>query len=316
MPVVETAGYPVEYIPFHVYTNSDPEPWNRWLAEQLGQIARFHDTRVIVFDGSMPYYGVVRAVAPAETKAVWIRRAMWQAQQNMGDALERSRFFDLVIEPGDVAESLDRGASVGDDRAPVLKVPPISLLDAHDLHDRSSAAARLQIDPTRPSVLIQLGSGWNRDLACMLDTVLNAIAERSELQPVLVEWLISHRALDIWPHVPRLKGFPIAKYYNAFDFTISAAGYNSFNEIITFGLPAIFIANQHPMMDDQAARALYAVNNEAAFQLPETQLDGIGNLLDLMLDENVRAVMRMNCRRLARTNGASLAADAIAALVE
>jgi UDP:flavonoid glycosyltransferase YjiC (YdhE family) len=316
IPIVESAGYPVEHIPFHVYTNSDPDPWNHWLAEQLGQIIRFHDCRAIVFDGSAPYYGLVKTMAPPGLKAVWIRRGMWQERQNMSGALQRARFFDLVIEPGDVAESVDRGASRGDGRRQVLKVPPIRLLDSPELHDRSAAAAKLGLDPTRPAVLIQLGSGWNRDLTSILDTLLTAIAARPEVQPVLVEWLIAHRELAIWPQVPRLKGFPVTKYYNAFDFTISAAGYNSFNEIISFGLPAIFIANQHPMTDDQAGRALYAVENEAAFQLPETQLDGVGRLLDLVLDEKVRTAMKMNCLRLARPNGANLAADAIAALVE
>ena len=276
MPIVEQAGYPVEYIPFHVYANCDPHDWNGWLTEQLDpdhDVSRLQGGRVR-WKHALLWAG--QGLRPAQRHEGRVdRRGMWQENRSGREALARQRFFNLVIEPTDIAESMDRGATA-ESRSFVVKVPPISLLDASELQDRSTAAARLGLDPARPAVLIQLGSGWNRDLATMLDPILTAIAERPEIQPVLVEWLIASTQLDLWPGVPRLKGFPVAKYYNAFDFTISACGYNSFNEIISFGLPAIFIANQHPMMDDQAARATYAADNGAAFQVPEAQLEGSG----------------------------------------
>ena len=131
---------------------------------------------------------------------------------------------------------------------------------------------------------------------------------------MLVEWLISSSGLDLWPTVPRLRGYPVAKYFNAFDFTISAAGYNSYNEIISLGLPAIFIANDHPMLDDQVGRASFAAEAGAAFELKEARIGEIGPLIDALLDREVRFVMQTNCLRLAQTNGASQAADAIAEL--
>jgi UDP:flavonoid glycosyltransferase YjiC (YdhE family) len=314
MPIVQQAGYPVEFLPTFSYANCDPRDWNVWLTRQLEQILAFHDANAIVFDGTSPYAGVRNAAAlRAGIKLVWVRRGMWLAEQGHA-ALQREALFDLVIEPGETAGSRDRGATVWH-RALTLAVPPISLLDPEELYDRETAARRLGLDPSRPAVLIQLGSGENRDLSSLLDAIMRAFEQRQQLQPVIAEWLIAERELDLWPDARRLTGFPIAKYYNAFDFTIAAAGYNSFNEIITFGLPAIFLANEHMTVDDQAGRAFFAEREGAAYRLPERELSAIGSVIDAVLDPETRSTIRANCARLRQPNGATQAADAIAALV-
>ena len=43
-------------------------------------------------------------------------------------------------------------------------------------------------------------------------------------------------------------------YFNGFDATVQAGGYNSFHETRTFGLPALFYPNMNTGMDDQLAR--------------------------------------------------------------
>ena len=315
LSIVAQAGYPVEYIPFHGTIGCDPNDWNGWLQEQLGEILDFHGARTVVFDGSNPYQGLLDAVAGRrDCQFVWVRRGMWRDIQNNSGSIKRQRFFDLVVEPTDIAESTDRGATAYN-RAIAYKVPPIRLLDEEDLWTREEACARLGLDPNRPAALIQLGSGSNRDIVTMIDTVLARLAERPEIQPVLAEWLISPNRLEMWPEIKRLRGFPISGYYNAFDFTISAAGYNSFNEIVSFGLPAIFMANDHATMDDQGGRAAYAQANDAGFCLPEYRADAIGPLVEAILDPETRSIMRANCARISQGNGASDAADAIAELV-
>jgi UDP:flavonoid glycosyltransferase YjiC (YdhE family) len=316
MAIVRQAGYPVEYLPANVFGNADPRDWNGWIQEQFSEILAFHRPAAVVFDGGLPYAGILDAVTRRETVAlVWVRRGMWRDIQSNDELLARQRFFDLVIEPADVAATSDRGATVAW-RSHAMAVPPIALLDDEELFDRTEAAGKLGLDPKRPAVLIQLGSGANRDIVGMTDEILKAIARRSNLQPVLLEWLIASAELNLWPGVRRLKGFPVTKYYRAFDFTISAAGYNSFNEIIGFGLPAIFVSNEHPMLDDQRGRAVFAEENGAAFSVAETQLHGIDTFVDAILDEKVQWLMRANCQRLAQPNGAAEAAAAVAALVD
>lgn len=315
MPIVAQAGYPVEYLPFHVYANCDPNDWNDWFGEHLSQIIDFHDARAVVFDGGNPYQGLLEALAPRrDTNLVWVRRGMWRETQNNETAIRRQRFFDLVIEPTDIAESKDSGATAYN-RAVALKVAPIRLLDEEDLLPREEACERLGLDPARPAALIQLGSGSNRDIVSMIDTVLEKLGQQPDIQPVIAEWLISQNRLDFWPGVKRLRGFPMSKYFNAFDFTISAAGYNSFNEIISFGLPAVFMANDHAMMDDQGGRAAFAQENDAAFHLPDHRADAIGPMVDALMDEKTRFIMKTNCARISHGNGAADAAAAVAGLV-
>ncbi len=174
---------------------------------------------------------------------------------------------------------------------------------------------RLGLDPHKPAVLIQLGSGSNRDIVTMIDTVVQTLSKYPDIQPMIAEWMIAHQSLNFWPEIRRLRGFPISRFFNAFDVTISAAGYNSFNEIISFGLPAIFMANEHAMMDDQAGRARFAEEQGAGFYLPDSRVDEIGNYLEPLLHPSAQNLIRTNCMRISQENGAALAAQAIAELI-
>jgi hypothetical protein len=314
LPIVEQAGYSIDYLPFHAYANCNEGHWNDWLADEVGDCIDLHASDILVYDGGQPYPGIIRALGRRpQTRFVWLRRGMWQELQDNAAVIARQFYFDLVIEPADIAEAYDRGATI-QRRDRVVTVDPIRLLDRNDLLSKKAARSQLGLDPTRPACLIQLGAGTNRDVASMVDSILLTLAEHPGIQPVIAEWLITPTALDLWPGTKRLKGFPLSRYFNAFDFSISAAGYNSYNEILSFGLPSIFIANEHAAMDDQEARARFAQDNDAAFHLPEYASNAVAGLVNHLLDANVRRLIKQNCRRLARPNGASQAADAIARL--
>lgn len=313
--IVEQAGFPAEFVPTHAQAGCDPAGWNAWLALQLDDMLGALGACAIVLDGSALVDGLVRAVGRRrDCRLVWLRRAMWRAGQANRPLVARQRFCDLVIEPGDLAQSRDGGATVAH-RHLAQAVPPIRLLDPGELPGREAAAARLGLDPARPAVLIQLGAGTNRDVALMIDAALAALAGHPEVQPVIADWQTAPSAPDLWPGVKRLRGFPFGRCLNAFDFTISAAGYNAFHEILDAGLPAVFLPNDHPTMDDQAARAAFAQAQGCAFHLAEADRVALPTLVGALMEPKVRRLMRDNCRRLARPNGARQAASAIAALV-
>jgi predicted glycosyltransferase len=52
--------------------------------------------------------------------------------------------------------------------------------------------------------------------------------------------------------------FPISRYFRALDFAVAAAGYNSFHELVGFGVPTAFVPNPSMPLDDQPARARWA----------------------------------------------------------
>jgi UDP:flavonoid glycosyltransferase YjiC (YdhE family) len=315
LPVVEQFGYPVEFLTPHIYAGVDSVAWDGWLRDEMDEIIDFHRAAAVVFDGNYPYQGVVLSAATRpDCRLVWIRRGMWRNQELDRRFLERQRFFDLVIEPGDVAEQYDNGLTTKQ-RDGVLSVDPIRLLDEEELLSREAAAAELCLDTTRPAVLLQLGSGSNRDIIQIMDHLVSVLKKHPSVQIVNAEWLITNTSIDLWPGVLRLRGHPITRYYKAFDFTIAAAGYNSFNEIISFGLPAIFIPNGHESMDDQIGRARCAQDNGAAFYLSEQQIGEAETCIGALMDEEARAVLRVNCRRIARSNGATTAAETITAMI-
>jgi UDP:flavonoid glycosyltransferase YjiC (YdhE family) len=313
---IEQCGYPVEYVPSPIYADVDGRRWNAWFAARLRQIVAYYRPRAVVFDGSSTYEGLSMAVAPDPAcRMIWIRRAMWRHEQDNRAVIERQKHFDLVIEPGDIADSVDRGETTRH-RHMVVQVDPIRLLDDQELIDRARARAGLDLDPDRPAVLIQVGSGSNRDIATIIDHVLAGCSRHPELQPVIAEWLIASRPLDYWPGVRRLRGYPNSRYFNAFDFTVSATGYNSFNEIISLGLPAIFVANEHMEMDDQEARARFAEAQGAAFHVGERHTEEIGDYIDAMMAESTRSLLRFNALRIARPNGAEQAAELVARFLQ
>ena len=48
-----------------------------------------------------------------------------------------------------------------------------------------------------------------------------------------------------------VRDFPLSRRFRAFDLAVSAAGYNSFHELLRFGVPTLFIPNQDTALDDQ-----------------------------------------------------------------
>ncbi len=111
---------------------------------------------MIVFDGTHPYEALLGAL-PAGGTAVWCRRPLWKRGSSRVP-LGRAGAFDAVLEPGELAESEDRGPTVAlRDRA--HRVGPIVLLDRDELLPRAEAAAELGLDPDATNVLVALGQG-------------------------------------------------------------------------------------------------------------------------------------------------------------
>jgi len=308
--VISAYGYQVEYLPSHVYTGVEYVDWHAWARDQIEQMIDFYDAGAVVLDGSVPYLGLLDAVAPRpDVRLVWIRRPMWRPSPESLLRIAQQRFFDLIIEPAELAGEADRGPTVAH-RDRCVCVEPIRLLDERELLTRAQAAAALRLDPARPAVLIQLGSGANRDIVGLTDRILDAARRFDGLQVVVAEWLNSAEALDLWDDVPCLSGFPISRYFRAFDFSVSAAGYNSFHEVLSYGLPTLFIGNPRKYMDDQGARATFAAQRGAALESGTAPRE-IAAAMARMMDQDVRRAMAAAARSLSRPNGAKAAADAI-----
>ena len=164
--------------------------------------------------------------------------------------------------------------------------------------------------------LPQLGANSTRETVSLIDPVITELRKVAQLQICVAEFAGTDADVGFWPGVTYVRGFPLSQYARAFDFAISAAGYNTFHEAIAFGIPTIFIPNRDPSMDDQAGRADFAQNAGAAFVLEEDGMDDLPNLIRLLLEPKGRDYLIDNCQRLALPNGANQAVAALGRFLE
>jgi UDP:flavonoid glycosyltransferase YjiC (YdhE family) len=183
-------------------------------------------------------------------------------------------------------------------------VDPILLLDPEELLTRDAARAELGLDPDRPALLLQLGSRNNYEYG-ELFRIATEHAARRGVQVAVCEWLISDQTAEAPPYVVRLRTFPLSRYCNAFDGAISAVGYNSFHELIAYQLPAIFVPNEHPSMDDQLMRALFADRRGLGLCVRTSDPYRLRDAIDRLLDAEERVEMIGRCRALTWRNGAA-----------
>ena len=308
---VEEAGFPVEYLPFHRYLGAVPAAWNAHLKQELLDKLRFYGATALVFDGNVPYPGLVEAIqALPQCWSIWIRRAMWRHGAK-GGLLAAGQDFDAVIEPGEIAGAFDGGVTTAEQKR-VLRTAPITLLNDGEYLPAAAARGELGLPPEATCVLVQVGSGNNFDYTDVVDDAMAFLSRQDGVAVAYVDWPNRDEPADLPDHVHRLRTFPSARYLQGFDFCVSSAGYNSFHELCAARVPTVFVPNENPVMDDQLARAMFA--NVAGFGALAQRGDTVGlhAALQRYLDpaERAASVRRLE-PHMPSENGAIAAADFI-----
>lgn len=254
-PVVERFGLSWEYLPSAGATGLAPATWRGVLADRLMEILHRTNARVVVFDGTNPYPGIDTSLAahPA-TRSVWSRRGMWRPGAH-SDNLRKSRWFDLVLEPGDLAQAADHGGTTA---SPAARVNPVTLLDVDEVADREAARRALGLSLTEPTALVTLGAGNINDTRSQTALAINALRARGFTVVLTRPTIAAAPSPSLPPGVVAVSAFPLSEHLAAFDVAVSAAGYNSFHELLRFGVPTLFVPNRDTSLDDQVARAAHA----------------------------------------------------------
>ena len=310
-PVVAQQGFDVEFAASYATPTAGSDwRWSRRLRGRLRATMRDADPRVLVFDGAHPYQALIDAMPSVpDAHRVWCRRPMWKPGSNFG-ALERTRFFDHVLEPGEFAASEDRGATVslqGDAHC----VDPIVFCDETELLERAAAERELGIEPGAVNVLVQLGQGDE-----VRDASARCLRHLAGREGVRVAALRSHLTVmdDVPSGVIELEStYPMSRYLRAFDATVSAAGYNAYHELIRFGVPSLFVPMRR-QTDDQHARARFAEARGVGRGTEGPADPALESKLDDLLDPGARTAMRDALAEQRPENGAGPAAEWLAEL--
>jgi len=213
--------------------------------------------RGLVFDGSYVFDSVYRTILENRLAGVWIRRGLWQAEQDNSVALDREKVFDRVIVPREAFDELNTAYSHG---ARVREVGPIvqrvTLEAAERAALRERLAARFGVRFERLVVSL-LGGGVAADRGAHIQALCGMLERRPDTLHLVVVWpaAVLQPAWFAWDRSRVVRTTSAARLAAAADLCITAAGYNSFHEVLYNRLPAIFVPQTSAQLDDQDARA-------------------------------------------------------------
>jgi len=279
--------------------------WEPLMAERLLEAIDLTGASVVVIDHVSPprILGSLREQIP-HVQLVWSRRGLWQPGKNRG--VERlSENFDVVVEPGDLASSIDQGATVAV-RHETIPISPVIMTDPDEMLSRGEARDHLGIPSEGRAILVSLGDVDPSEIGNLISHT-RVVVDRVGPDQIHLFAPLHPLHGDL---IPESKGvvmspvYPVSRYFNAFDGAISTAGYNSFHEIVASGLPAVFVPHRGAAIDDQARRAAFAALCGRAHWAPDVFSDEFNAAVARMLRTGEVAVALKTTTILGEMRGA------------
>jgi UDP-N-acetylglucosamine--N-acetylmuramyl-(pentapeptide) pyrophosphoryl-undecaprenol N-acetylglucosamine transferase len=228
--------------------------WNALVEEHLSLAFEQHKPSMFIFDGAFPYRGMLNAIRGQKaTRKIWMRRGTFKKGSSI--PVDSIAHFDTIVHPED---SVPLAPNEFEHGVESLTCAPIVLLDEDDLLPRNAARNRLNLPQEGRVVYVQLGAGRINEIDSEIRITVEALLKHDDVTVVLGESMLGERIDINLDRVVLLRDYPNSMYFNAFDATVQAGGYNSFHETRRFGLPALFYPNMQTGMDDQLARCKVA----------------------------------------------------------
>ncbi|MCV3271318.1 glycosyltransferase [Roseobacter sinensis] len=251
-----------------------------------------------VFDGGYVFDSVYRTISDLQIPAVWIRRGLWQAGQINPTALERERAFSRVIVPQECFPELNTDYSTG---AHISNVGPIvreGRLTSDEVAGLRERLGRHFDRSVKTLVLTMLGGGVASERTAQAQRLCSLLERRPDCLHLIVAWPNAMVADGLfgWQNSHVVRTAHTLDLCQAADLTVSAVGYNSFHEILYAGVPAIFIPQSAPFLDDQERRARAAADRHLAALVLDEELLMLEREVSAFLDgskaDEVRAALR------------------------
>lgn len=240
----------------HKFDDMDSTIWNMLVEEMLSLIFDTHAPKNFIFDGAFPYRGMLDAINGRENlNKVWVRRGMFKKGKSVpAGSIEH---FDLIVHPGDAVNVKN---SEIQHNVEVLNTDPILLINQNDMFSRDDARNRLGVPDDSIVVYVQLGAGQINDIDSEIKITVDCLLDNEDIFIVIGESMLGERVKISNKRVTILRDYPNSLYFNAFDYSVQAGGYNSFHEMRSMKLPTLFYPNLKTGMDDQKSRCMISVD--------------------------------------------------------
>ena len=250
MEMIHDMGYEGDYLVSRFWSRASAWDWDRQLALRLGILFERVQPKVVVFDGTWPYRGLLHAIrAYGDTKSVWSDLAMYKT--GWREVPVRRDNFDLSIRLGELGSRF----RINNESDPVrsVTIPPFTLLREKEILTRAEARRQLGLERDDRYALFSLGPGNLKDVS----SIARGLIEKVRARGYTVVWArapISISDIPLPDGVLPVSVYPLVRYLRAFDINVSAAGYNTCCEVLQTGIPTLFVPNTL-VADDQARRA-------------------------------------------------------------
>jgi len=227
------------------------------LANYLRLRALAEHASALVFDGGYIFDSVYRTLLERRLRSVWIRRGLWQPRQDNTIVLDREKAFERVVVPSEAFEELNATYSHGEH---VRAVGPIVQRVVLEAERRDALRAQLAERYGRGFdrlVVTQLGGGVAAERGAQIQAICGMMQRRADVLHLVVVWptTVLEPAWFGWSRTRVVKTHHAGVLSAAADLCITAAGYNSFHEVLYGARSAIFVPQTASYLDDQHRRA-------------------------------------------------------------
>ena len=314
IPLINSKGY--SCLPLVQKSDEHNDPFANDLLNYLRLRRVLRPGDHLVFDGGYVFDSIYRTVMEKSLTATWIRRGLWRPEQVTDAALDRERAFQQVIVPQEAFDELNtaytHGQTVHQVGPIVQEIAPIPD-GAENLKQKLAKTFDHDFDQL---VVSMLGGGVASDRAAQLHALCAMLQQRPNCLHLIVVWPGSRisAGLQGWKNTRIVKTKHALALCQAADLVISAAGYNSYHEILYHQIPSILIPQSAPFLDDQERRARAASERGLAATILADELLMLDREVSAYLDNGKSALIR---EELAKTvlpeRGNNQAADLICA---
>lgn len=213
---------------------------------------------------------------PLKWKKFFIHREQMQMDK---DRIATQSFYDYIIAPHqEETAKIPVPLAKQDD---LFWSNEILIREKSELQNRGKIREQLGVLEDENLLLINLGGGGDTTTLKNYEQIFDLILNSSFLDKK-IRLVVPKPPLNASEALPQLLStlpnstlfpshFPLMELMPAIDYAISAAGYNTFHELLTCGTPTIFIPKSRGY-DDQYGRAKRAADTGIALLLEEHQI--------------------------------------------